>query len=41
MDNKIQFTIVENDTVEIINTYVGSYRNLMFLLKDIRYFLLL
>lgn len=34
MDNKIQFTVIENDTIEIINTHVGSYRNLMFLLKE-------
>lgn len=34
MNNAIQFTVIENGTTEIINTYVGSYRNLMFLLKE-------
>ncbi|MDD3722543.1 MAG: 2Fe-2S iron-sulfur cluster-binding protein [Lutibacter sp.] len=34
MDNHIQFTVVENGSDQIIETYVGEYRNLMVLLKN-------
>jgi 2Fe-2S ferredoxin len=30
----IQFTVIENDTAQSIETYVGQYPNLMFLLRD-------
>lgn len=34
MDNHIQFTVVEDGSEQIIETYVGEYHNLMTLLKD-------
>lgn len=33
-DNHIQFTVVEDGYEQIIEAYVGEYRNLMALLKD-------
>ncbi len=30
----IRFTIIENNKKQVIETYDGEYRNLMFLLKD-------
>lgn len=30
----IQFTVIENDTTQPMETYVGQYPNLMFLLRD-------
>ena len=34
MENTIQFTVLENNTKHIINTYFGEYRDLMTLLRD-------
>ena len=34
MDNQIQFTVIEEGTEQIMETYYGEYRNLMALLKD-------
>ena len=34
MNNKIHFTVIENNTKHSIETYFGEYRNLMYLLKD-------
>ncbi|WP_026727661.1 2Fe-2S iron-sulfur cluster-binding protein [Flavobacterium denitrificans] len=31
---KISFTVMENGTIRTIETFVGEYPNLMFLLKD-------
>jgi len=38
MKNRIYFTVIENDTKVLIETYEGEYRNLMLLLKDKIYF---
>lgn len=35
----IRFTVTENNTKHVIETYEGSYRNLMLLLKDKLYLL--
>lgn len=34
MRDKINFTVVENNVEQGVETYEGEYRNLMFLLKD-------
>ncbi len=34
VDNQIQFTVIEEGTEQIMETYYGEYRNLMALLKD-------
>ena len=34
VDNKILFTVVEDGSKQIIETYIGEYQNLMVLLKD-------
>jgi ferredoxin, 2Fe-2S len=34
MGDKIQFTLVEDEHQQLIETYSGEYRNLMMLLKD-------
>jgi len=34
VDNKILFTVVEDGSKQIIETYIGEYQNLMALLKD-------
>ncbi|MFZ2284005.1 MAG: hypothetical protein WAV86_09030 [Lutibacter sp.] len=34
VDNHIQFTVIEEGTEQIMETYYGEYRNLMALLKD-------
>lgn len=34
MNNKIHFSVLENNTKHCIETYHGEYRNLMYLLKD-------
>lgn len=34
MDNTIRFTVIENNSKQLIETYHGEYRNLMFLLRD-------
>jgi 2Fe-2S ferredoxin len=31
---KIQFTVVENDSSELVETHQGSFPNLMYLLRD-------
>lgn len=34
MNKMIRFTVIENNSKQLIETYEGEYRNLMFLLKD-------
>ncbi|MBK5209249.1 MAG: 2Fe-2S iron-sulfur cluster binding domain-containing protein [Flavobacteriaceae bacterium] len=34
VENNIQFTVVEDGSEQIIETYIGEYRSLMALLKD-------
>lgn len=34
MKNKLSFTVISNNSQQVIETYAGEYRNLMFLLKD-------
>jgi len=34
MKKKIQFTVSENNSKQVIQTYNGEYRNLMFLLRE-------
>jgi 2Fe-2S ferredoxin len=37
MKNKLSFTVIDNNSRQVIETYVGEYRNLMLLLKDKMY----
>ncbi|HLV50643.1 MAG TPA: 2Fe-2S iron-sulfur cluster-binding protein [Flavobacterium sp.] len=37
MKNKISFTVIDNNSKQVIETYDGEYRNLMFLLRDKMY----
>ena len=37
VENKIQFTVIEEGSEQIIETNIGEYRNLMVLLKDLLY----
>jgi 2Fe-2S ferredoxin len=34
MDHTIRFTVIENNSKQLIETYPGEYPNLMFLLRD-------
>ena len=34
MNDEIEFTLIHTDTKQLIKTYEGEYRNLMFLIKD-------
>ncbi len=34
MNDTIQFTVIENNTKQVITTYFGEYRDLMNLLRD-------
>lgn len=34
MDDTIYFTVLDNNAKQVIQTYDGEYRNLMFLLRD-------
>ncbi len=34
MKDKIRFTLIDNNSKQVIETHHGAYRNLMFLLKD-------
>lgn len=37
MKEKINFTVIDNNFKQVIETYAGEYRNVMFLLKDKMY----
>ncbi len=37
MKNKVSFTVIDNNARQVIETYVGEYRNLMYLLRDKMY----